>query len=102
MRTMTGNRGTGINVFTNANSTGTMTGEITDNTIGTQGVAGSGSLLGRGIQVSIEGGGTATLLIDDNTVQSVADFEGISVVENVTPGIINATITNNLTERYCR
>ena len=95
--TITGNRGAGIVVFTNANATGTMTGEITDNTIGTQGVAGSGSLLGRGIQVSIEGGGTATLLIDDNTVQSVADFEGISVVENVTPGIVNATITDNLT-----
>jgi hypothetical protein len=65
--------------------------------VGTQGVAGSGSLLGRGIQASIEGGGTTTLLIDGNTVQSIADFEGISVVENVTAGVVNATITNNVT-----
>ena len=95
--TITGNRGAGINVFTNANTTGVMTGSITNNTVGTQGVAGSGSLLGRGIQVSIEGGGTTTLLIDGNTVQSIADFEGISVVENVTAGVVNATITNNVT-----
>ena len=80
---MTGNRSTGINVFTNGNTTGTTKGTIAGNTVGTQGVPNSGSALGRGIQASIEGGGTTTLLINGNTVQST-NFEGISVVENVT------------------
>ncbi|WP_324749472.1 Ig-like domain-containing protein [Sphingomonas sp. LY54] len=88
-------RSTAINVFSNGNFTGTINGTLDDNDIGVTGQALSGSQLGRGIQVSMEGGGVANLLITNNDVQQTK-FEGISVVENLTPGTVNATITNNL------
>ena len=94
--TITGTRANGIHIFTNANATGQVTGKIQDNIVGTQGVAGSGSALGRGIQVALEGAGTATLLIDDNTVQSVAQFEGISVNDSVVATTTNLTVTDNI------
>jgi VCBS repeat-containing protein len=93
---VTGSRSTGINVSSASGATGTIDGMIQDNVVGTFAVAGSGSLLGRGVQVTTSGGGTTNLLIDDNTVQSIASLEGISVVDNVTAGIVNATITDNI------
>ena len=47
---VTGSRGTAINVSSASGATGTINGTIQDNVVGTFGVAGSGSLLGRGIQ----------------------------------------------------
>lgn len=92
--TMTTSRSTAINVFSNGNATGTVNGTIDDNDIGSAGIVHSGSELGRGIQVSMEGGGVTNLLITNNDVQHT-EFEGIFVIENVTPGTVNATITNN-------
>ena len=98
--TVTGNRAIGINVFANANHTGTISGRIVNNVIGTAGTLSSGSKIGEGMEIDNEGGGTVTFLIDGNTVQEVGDgtgtgFEGIYVNQAVTAGTTNATITNN-------
>ena len=98
--TITGNRAIGINVFNNASSTNTFSGAIDGNTIGTNGVLASGSNFGSGIQVSNEGAGTVTVLIENNTVQEVGDgafngFEGLFLIDSVTAGTLNATIRNN-------
>ena len=98
--TVTGNRAIGINVFANANHTGTISGRVVNNVIGTSGTLSSGSKIGEGMEIDNEGGGTLTVLVDGNTVQEVGDgsgagFEGIYVNQAVTAGTTNATITNN-------
>ncbi|WP_421778871.1 hypothetical protein [Hoeflea sp.] len=96
--TITGIRSNAVNLFTNGTlgpGEGILRATISGNTIGTFGTAGSGSDLGSGIRASNEGGGTMNLLIDNNTVQEVANFEGIVITDNVTGGTTNATITNN-------
>lgn len=97
--TITGIRSNAINLFTNGTlgpGVGILRATITDNTIGTLGTAGSGSQLGSGIRVSNEGGGTMTVNINNNTIQEIANFEGIFASESVTGGTSNITITNNL------
>ncbi len=95
---ITGIRSNAVNLFTNGTlgpGEGILRATISGNTIGTLGVAGSGSALGSGIRASNEGGGMMNLLINNNTIQEVANFEAIVITENVTAGITNATITNN-------
>ncbi|MCB0256316.1 MAG: DUF11 domain-containing protein, partial [Anaerolineae bacterium] len=94
----------GINVFANASHTGTFVGTIAGNTIGQIGSLASGSIDGNGIGVKNEGGGTLTVLIDDNDVYEVGNgsftgFEGIWVINSVTAGTVNATVTNNTVDQ---
>ena len=96
--TLTNIRSNAINLFTNGNLTagqGTLNATISDNVIGTLGVVGSGSALGSGIRGGNEGGSTMNLLIDNNTIQEIANFEGVFINNSVQPGVVNATITNN-------
>ncbi|MEM9596045.1 MAG: Ig-like domain-containing protein, partial [Acidobacteriota bacterium] len=85
----------GLNVFTNASSTGSVSGTWINNTIGTLGTMGSGSVNGSGIRVAAEGSGDVTVLIDGNTVQEVSNFEGIFVNERLNAGDTHVQITNN-------
>ncbi|WP_376690798.1 tandem-95 repeat protein [Wenzhouxiangella sp. EGI_FJ10409] len=101
--TFTGHRAIGINFFANASTSAatTVTGSILGNTIGTQGVANSGSAIGNGIDISNEGANRIDVLIDNNTVQGVGDgagngFEGIFINDIVNAGRMNATVTNNI------
>ncbi len=90
--------GNGINFFANSSHTGILSGTVSGNTVGTLNDTASGSDSGSGIRASNEGNGTMTLLIDNNTVQEVADFEGIIVTHallGTTTGATNATVTNN-------
>ena len=97
-------RAYGINLFTNgglATNDGRLNATITNNVIGLENVANSGSQFGSGIRVDNEGGSTVNVLIDNNTVQGVGDgafsgFEGIQISNGVTASTTNATITNNL------
>lgn len=97
--TITGIRSNAINLFTNGTlgpGVGTLRATITDNTIGTLGTAGSGSQLGSGIRVGNEGGSTMTVNINNNTIQEIANFEGVFASNNVMAGTSNITITNNV------
>jgi hypothetical protein len=102
--TVTGSRASGINFFANGapGAVETTNGFILNNTVGTLGVAGSGSILGNGIRIDDEGGGTTNVQIDSNTVQQVglgdgSGFEAMTVFKQVAQtGTLNATITNNL------
>jgi hypothetical protein len=96
--TFTGSRSTAINHFHNANPpyNRTINGKVQNNTIGTLGTAGSGSLLGNGISVQNEGAVSTTVLISGNTIQEVASFPAIS--SNVgLGGLATAGGTTNLT-----
>ncbi len=101
---ITGSRSYAINDFANASHTSTIDGREEGNTVGTFGTLASGSQTGSGSRVSNEGGGTATVLIDGNTIQEVgngsfAGFEGIYVNKAVTSGTTNVTITDNMLDQ---
>jgi uncharacterized repeat protein (TIGR01451 family) len=96
-------RASALNFFTNGNLTadaGELSASVTDNVIGVFGTPGSGSELGSGISFRNEGASDATLLVDDNTIQEVALFEGIYVVDSVVGGTTNATITGNTMREF--
>ncbi|HEX8889752.1 MAG TPA: cadherin-like domain-containing protein, partial [Pyrinomonadaceae bacterium] len=100
--TFTGSRAQAINSFHNGNSpfTRTFNGTFNNNIIGTLGVAGSGSAVGRGIDIDNEGAINATYTISGNTIQEVTNFEGISVQTGLggsttAGGLTQVTITNN-------
>jgi VCBS repeat-containing protein len=85
----------GLNTFSNASSTGTIDGTYASNVIGSSGTASSGSNVGNGIRVAMEGSGTYTVAITGNTIQEVANFEGIYVSERLNPGDTHVHITGN-------
>jgi hypothetical protein len=66
-----------INVFSSSTTTGgTITGEISGNTIGQSGVVGSGSSGGPGIRIAIQGKTDTTFKIDSNTIQGIGGSTG--------------------------
>ena len=97
--TIVGSDSVAVSVFTNANSTGSANGFFRGNTIGTQGTAGSGSVVGRGMQIQNEGAINIRTLISGNIVQGVTGNQGINVQHGIAvagvAGTTNATITNN-------
>jgi hypothetical protein len=97
---ITGSDSVAVSVFTNANSAGSATGLIRGNTIGTQGVIGSGSRNGRGMQIQNEGSINIKALISGNIVQSVAGNQEINVQHGIAvagaAGTTNARITSNI------
>jgi hypothetical protein len=101
--TFVGSRAVAINSFQNGNPpfARTVNGRIENNTIGTLGVAGSGSNLGNGISIQNEGAVPVNVLISGNTIQEVAQFPGISSnvgLSGIATGAqtTNLTITNNI------
>ncbi len=74
---------------------GSFTGTISGNTIGNAGVAGSGSELGNGIRVNINGGSDATMLIDGNTIRQTPNGRGIEIIGRNGTGGLDVTVTNN-------
>ena len=98
-----GSRAVAINSFQNGNPpfTRSVTGTISGNTIGTTGVANSGSALGNGISISNEGAiSSLNLTITNNQIHQVTNFPGISVnvgLGGATTGggSTNLTLTGN-------
>lgn len=72
--------------------TGTYSGTVANNAIGTGGVAESG---GFGIDVLANGGGTITTAVTGNTIRQFLGDHGIRVLHRDGSGRINATVTNN-------
>jgi len=93
-----GSGGSGIEVGRLAGGTGSMTGSITGNNVGTTGVANSGSNASSAIVVGIVGTGstaTHTTTVSGNTLRQYANY-GIRVINRGTgAGYLNATVQNN-------
>jgi hypothetical protein len=80
--------------------TSTLVGTFQNDTVGTAGVLGSGSVQGTAITVISVGGGTHTVLIDSNQLHGFEGSQGIILQngDNTSggSGTLNATVTNNL------
>lgn len=78
---------------------GNIQATIQGNNIGTAGVANSGSSGGSdGIDVTLNGNGTLTALVNNNTVREISGTFGIAVTARSgtgSGGTLNATVTNN-------
>ena len=93
---ITGSRGTALTVtMTGSTALGELNGTITGNTIGTPGVANSGSINGSGIVGQLNGNGTMTLLVEDNEVRNFNAF-GIQIVNRSGSGLAYVTIEDNV------
>jgi len=94
-----GHAGNVINIFSAPSSTGgTFRGTLSGNTIGTGG-GDSGSTLGSGIRVLIEGDKDAAMLINGNTIREIKFGRGIECTARNAPtgvGELDVTITNNV------
>jgi large repetitive protein len=85
-----------INVFSSATSTGgTITGKIQNNQIGTAGVFDSGSAIGNGVRVVIQGQSHGNVRIDQNTIREVPRGRGIEATGTSGSGGAHFTVTNN-------
>jgi hypothetical protein len=82
-------------VFKATGSTGSMSGTIFNNTVGTTGVAGSGSgVASSSIVVDTQGSGTHTVLIKNNVVRRY-DEAAIKVTSEDGSSTVNATVIGN-------
>jgi hypothetical protein len=79
----------------NSTAAGTLNGKITGNTIGNAAVVDSGSSQFNGITTYVEGSGTHTVSIANNTVRQYANFAGIDARIRDGSPTLNATITGN-------
>lgn len=101
--TATGNRSHALSLFLSANSTGTSDGQFVNNIIGTVGVVNSGSNLGIGIRIQNEsstaGSPPVNVLVSGNTVQQLASFAAVNVIQGLAgqpaTRATNVTATNN-------
>jgi hypothetical protein len=90
--------GSGIEVDRLSGGSGSMTGSITNNTVGATGVANSGSVAGSTIVVGIVGSGTTathTTTITGNTLRQYTNY-GLRLINRGTGnGYLNATVQSN-------
>jgi hypothetical protein len=97
--TFRGHRAQPINFFSSAVQApatgGTLNGRFENNFIGTSAIAGSGSEIGNGIRVNINGGVDATVLLNNNTIRQTPGGRGIEVIGRNGTGGLDVTITNN-------
>ncbi|WP_223787874.1 beta strand repeat-containing protein [Marinicella meishanensis] len=76
------------------NGAGTVSGAVSNNTIGTSGVVGSGSVNGNGISIGASANVQHNTTLNLNVVRRVGGFAGIETIANTNVNF-NATITNN-------
>ncbi|MFN8558944.1 MAG: hypothetical protein U0531_16935 [Dehalococcoidia bacterium] len=85
-----------VNIFAAAGSFGgTFTGRFEGNVIGNAGTVGSGSAIGNGVRVNINGGSDATVVLHNNTIRQTPNGRGIEVIARNGAGGLDITITNN-------
>lgn len=88
------------NALTIVKTTGaaTQTGTFSNNTIGVNGLADSGSTSGDGIKLQNSGGGALTWTVSNNTIRQYGNF-GVDVLAGggavASAGAVNTTITGN-------
>ncbi len=86
-----------VNVFSSSTSTGgTIQGRIQNNVIGAAGTASSGSPIGNGIRILIQGRTQATLLVDGNVIRQVPQARGIDA-QFLGPLSVGALIQHDIT-----
>jgi hypothetical protein len=94
--TMTGANSHAINILAATGAfAGSFTGTVSGNAIGNAAVAGSGSAIGNGIRVNINGGSDATMLLNNNTIRQTPNGRGIEVIARNGTGGLDITVTNN-------
>jgi hypothetical protein len=94
--TMTGANSHAINVFAAAGAFGgTFTGTVDGNVIGNSGVAGSGSAIGNGIRVNVNGGSDATVEVANNVIRQTPNGRGIEIIGRNGTGGLDVTVTGN-------
>jgi hypothetical protein len=93
--TMTGARSHAMNIFAATGGGGIFTGTVQGNTIGNSGVVNSGSEIGNGIRVNINGNADATMLMDTNTIRQTPNGRGIEIIARNGTGGLDVTVTNN-------
>ncbi|WP_425088811.1 beta strand repeat-containing protein [Stappia sp.] len=83
---------TAINIITGGASSAStdLRGELTNNTIGNNTLAGSGSNQGVGLRIAALGAGTHTTRLTNNTVQAINQDSAV-LISNDNTGVINAT-----------
>jgi hypothetical protein len=74
---------------------GTLNGRFEGNVIGSAAIASSGSVLGNGIRININGGVAARVLVDSNTIRQMPNGRGIEVISRNGTGGADVTVTNN-------
>ena len=105
IRNRTGNGSHGLNTFQGCPSSGTLQGKIRSNTIGQAGVKESGSAIGNGIRVNMNGAGTSQVEVTNNVIREAPNGRGIEVIRrsgntadpacNNTTGLHKITLTGN-------
>jgi hypothetical protein len=89
-----------INVSTaaGAGTGGTFNARITGNTIGAAGTAFSGSNIGNGIRVSLNGDSSNRVLVASNTIRQFPNGRGIEVIGRNGVGGSDVTVTGNIVD----
>jgi hypothetical protein len=89
-----------INVFSTTTSTGgTLTGKIDANHIGTAGTLDSGSAIGNGMRLNINGLAHAVMTISNNVINEVPNGRGIEMVGRLGTGGANFKAVSNTVAR---
>jgi len=85
-----------INVFASQTSTGgTLTGRIDGNAIGTAGVFDSGSAIGNGMRLNVNGQAHAVLTVSNNVLHEVPNGRGIEAIARLGSGGAAFKIVDN-------
>jgi hypothetical protein len=58
-------------------------------------LVGSGSAIGNGIRMNINGGSDATMLVSNNTIRQTPNGRGIEIIGRNGTGGLDVTVTNN-------
>jgi hypothetical protein len=83
-----------VDLGTGSTAGATLSGTISGNTIGTAATADSGSAQTNGISATLQGSGTETVAITNNTIRQY-NLNGINVATRLGAPTMNATITGN-------
>ena len=95
--TLTGHNAQAFNTFTaaGAGTGGTLRGTIQGNTIGLQATMDSGSKIGNGMRININGGANARILVNNNTLHQIPTGRGIECIARNGTGGASFIVTNN-------
>jgi hypothetical protein len=97
---MNGHYSHAMNVFTTQTSTGgALTGKIDGNTIGTEGVIDSGSAIGNGLRLNINGQTHAVLTVSNNLLNEIPNGRGIEMIGRLGSGAAAFKVVGNTVKR---
>ena len=97
--TFLGHQSHAVNLFSSAvqspTTGGTLASTLDGNRIGSAASSFSGSNIGNGIRVNINGGADATVLLNSNVIRQTPNGRGIEVISRNGTGGLDITVTNN-------